>query len=577
MPSPLIRVTHAVRVAAAGAVRILKAVPLLGTVLALGGLLVFMWITMSDMRALAADANVEQHLKFARQPEERWLMMQGFFRSHVTLGTWCLLPAFAVALLRMRGTDLVLPLTLAGLWVGLAWIGNDFIANWENVLYDPMGMDASPVPYFIKLALMALLVLSPPLLVFAYSRSTILDRYLVRNFAVPFLLCTGGIAGIMITMDLLNNANDFVEVKFKLTDVLAYYLRQLPLILTTIMEPAVLLATLYALGRMSRHNELIAMITSGRSVLRILTPLLAAGVWCSLAVVALNFEMAPQSQRLQEEMIKEAREAVSARSKKRKAAATETEQTMTYNVLYRNREAHRTWYFWRVSLSARTAGRFSEVWVLEQDPSGALLNAIFARNAAWNPETGVWQFTQAWEYRFTSGQPAQRLAHPERIYRELIEMRDPIWPETPGTILSNRLDPEHLGVPELVSWLRTNEALPGAARARFEVAKHWRVALPFRCFLMVLIAAPLGIVASRRNMLGGVSAAVGLFILAFFLSTVVLKAGEGAYLPPMAAAWGVNLVFGAAGAVIFWCRAKGRPLPSLNPLTWFPRGPLRTS
>ena len=569
MPSRIAVVTTAVREMVGAVLRGVRAVPWLASVLALVGVGIFTWLTLRDMRGLASDGMAAEHVRFVRRPEERWSMMAVFFREHMRLGTWCLLPALVVALVRLRGRDLVLPVTLAGLWVALAWVGGDFLTNWENVRYDPMGMDASAGPYFVKLGLMVLLALSPAVLLLLYHGSTLMDRYLVRNFAVPFFLCTGGIAGIMITMDLLNHANDFVEVKFGVGEVLGFYVRQLPHILTTIVEPALLLATLYALGKMSRHNELISMISAGRSVVRVLMPLFVAGLWCSLVVLALNFEMAPQAQRVQEQMLKEARDMVKGKGKKKLVA--EADQTSTYNVLYRNREEHRTWYIWKVSLTPREASRFTEVWLLEQNEKGEMERAIFARNARWSPESRVWRFYQAWEYGFTGGDPVVRLEHPRRVYKELIEVTDPVWSETPGIILSNRLDPEHLGVPELLSWLRTNEALPELTRARFAVARHWRLALPFRCFLMVLIAAPLGIVASRRNMLGGVSAAVGLFVLAFFLSTVVLKAGEGGYLKPVAAAWAVNGACALAGCWILYFRAAGRPMPSLNPFRWFRR------
>jgi lipopolysaccharide export LptBFGC system permease protein LptF len=69
--------------------------------------------------------------------------------------------------------------------------------------------------------------------------------------------------------------------------------------------------------------------------------------------------------------------------------------------------------------------------------------------------------------------------------------------------------------------------------------------------------------------LGGVSAALGIFVFVFFLSTLALKSGEGNYLPPFVAAWLVNLLFAAVGIALFWFRSKNRPAPSLNPLLWF--------
>ena len=66
----------------------------------------------------------------------------------------------------------------------------------------------------------------------------------------------------------------------------------------------------------------------------------------------------------------------------------------------------------------------------------------------------------------------------------------------------------------------------------------------------------------------GPGAANRTFIAVFFLSNLLLKSGEGAYLPPFFAAWSVNIVFAVAGIALFWYRSRNRLAPSLNPLRW---------
>ena len=73
---------------------------------------------------------------------------------------------------------------------------------------------------------MAALLLSPPVLLWLYYRATILDRYLLRNFLGPLVLCLGGITAIFISMDLLNNANDFAG--YSIGQVFLYYAGQTP-------------------------------------------------------------------------------------------------------------------------------------------------------------------------------------------------------------------------------------------------------------------------------------------------------------------------------------------------------------
>ena len=535
----------------------LPQIPPWGLPLALLGTALWLALTVKDLLDLTGPDYIGLHVETVASSEKAIDLAHSFFAAHWLLLAQCLAPALLLALLRGRQAALVLPVFFLCSWLFLWWLGADLQQNLERSLRDPLGMLSSPLAYFAKLGLIGFLILSIPLLLGLYFRASLLDRYLVRCFAVPFLLCAGGIAGIMITMDLLNNANDFVAAKFGLGNILLFYLAQLPQILVTITEAALLLATLYALGRMSRYNELISMMSSGRSVARILAPLLIFAAWCALAVIALNYQLAPQADRTKEEMLK---------TSGRRAAARDA-KGVEFNVPYRNRQDRRNWLIFRLPYDLSERNSMNEVWVMQQDEQGDPKTMIVAKRAAWNPVLHTWTFYQAAVMEF-----AQNLQLKSLRFEERLPILEP-WRETPGSILSDRLNPEYLGVPELLSYLRTNASLPARSLAKYEAALHWRFALPCRCFLLVLLAAPLGIISSRRGLLGGVTTAVGLFVLLFFCSAVLLKAGEGLTLPPAVGAWLVNALFLAIGLTTLWLRSSNRSLPSLNPLRWFSSPP----
>lgn len=535
--------------------RWLQRIPKLGTVLALAGVAVWMVLTVQGLLALKGPENIGQQVEAVSDHEQAISLAYAFFAKHWLLLAKCLAPALVLALLRNPLKALVLPVALVCGWVLCWWLGYDLSQNLEKALVDPLGMRASPSAYFVKLGLMAFLILSVPMLMGLYLRATLLDRYLVRCFAVPFLLCLGAISGIMITMDLLNNANDFVEAKFGTTKIIQFYLALMPQILVTITEAALLLATLYALGRMSRYNELISMMSAGRSVARIIAPLLIFAAWCSLAVMALNYQLAPQADSTKEEMLKDSG---------RRSASRDTSR-VEYNVAYRNRSDRRNWLIFRLPYDLSERNSMTEVWVMQQDKNGDPQQMIVAKRAAWNSVQRTWVFYQAAVMDFNTDRTLKALRFEERLGI------NEVWRETPGSILSDRLNPEYLGVPELISYLRTNASLPERSLAKYRATLHWRFALPFRCFLFVLLAAPLGIVSSRRGLLGGVTTAIVMFITIFFFSAVILKAGEGLYLSPAAGAWLVNGLFLVIGILQLWMRSSNRVFPSLNPLHWFRR------
>ena len=124
----------------------------------------------------------------------------------------------------------------------------------------------------------------------------LLDRYILRNFFEPFLICFFGFLAIWLIFDLSDNGPDFIESHASLKQVCKYYLTQIPQTVLVSMPIGLLLALLFSLSRMSRSNEIISMLTAGQSVVRITMPLMIVGVFASLACLALNFELARHSE-----------------------------------------------------------------------------------------------------------------------------------------------------------------------------------------------------------------------------------------------------------------------------------------
>ncbi|HET6406322.1 MAG TPA: LptF/LptG family permease, partial [Chthoniobacteraceae bacterium] len=109
----------------------------------------------------------------------------------------------------------------------------------------------------------------------------LLDRYVLRSFLEPFLLCTFGFLAIWLIIDLSDNGPDFIQAKASLKVMGGFYLTQLPSIIVIVLPVGLLLALLFSLSRMSRTNELIAQLTAGRSIYRILLPLFGVGLICT--------------------------------------------------------------------------------------------------------------------------------------------------------------------------------------------------------------------------------------------------------------------------------------------------------
>lgn len=540
--------------------------PHLTTAAALIGLTVLMVLIWVHAAAYTRDSTqnstIAYHLALSRPAQADFL--HDFFARHWRLGAWCLLPALILAFMRLRGRMLTLPLVLMSLAFLVLWLVSDIHENWDAAHFGKMGEIPSPWAYYLKLIIISAAWMSLPVLYTLYHRSSILDQYLVRNFLAPFMLCLLAIIAIRITMDLLDSANDFLKANFTPLMVGQFYLRQIPEILVMIMDAAVLLATLYTLSAMSRRNEIISMLGAGLSLVRILRPLLVIGAAASLFVLAMNYEWAPSAQGAKETMLRLADKGDSRGSQK-----SRREAASTYNVMFRNREENRTWYMWRVPNNLSLNGpKIDFVVVIQDDGKGNMLKTWYAKRAAWFPGINQWRFYDAHLIDAAvmanpPPPPAQTIPSYERLIIE-----EP-WSETPWTILSGKINSEFLSVPELAAYLNSAVSLEEKKLWRYQTTLHARLSLPFRCFLMILLAAPLGIVTARRGVLGGVAMSVGLFVMVYFTYTIGLRMGERGRLSPALGAWGVLGVFFILGAVMLYMKNFGLTYPSFS--NWLAR------
>jgi LPS export ABC transporter permease LptG len=375
----------------------------------------------------------------------------------------------------------------------------------------------------------------------------LLDRYVLRSFLEPFLLCFFGFLGIWLVFDLQDNLGDFLSAKASLRVVAGFYLTQLPAIVMIVLPVGLLLALLFSLSRMSRTNELIAQLTAGRSVLRIITPLFGIGLACTGGLAYLNYELAPHAEGIKKEALKQL-------AKGRKKLESEALEAH----LFRDRLTGRTWYVEKMRIGSPT---LDNVHIIQQDEEGNILRKWYANRAIWDPRSKNWALMRGVIVEFDKdGNELKRdsFAQPG----EFRAMKD--WSETPWRIASSDFEPQDLSVPELKDYLRWNSDFPEVSLAPFRTYLAHRLAMPWTCLVVVLIAAPLGIVFNRRGVLAGVAWSIFIFFGMVFLTNLFLALGKGMRVSAFTAAWAPNLAIALIGVVLLYFRSTNRDLPRLR-------------
>jgi len=369
----------------------------------------------------------------------------------------------------------------------------------------------------------------------------ILDRYVLTKFALPFVYCLFGFIAIWFIFDLSDNLPDFLQGKASVEFLLAYYKSQIPEIIVISLPIGALLALLYSLTAMSRTNEIISMLGAGLSVTRILMPLFAVGLLLVGVTAYFNYEQAPKAAMLKKQMIKDVK-----RDKPKEPGLT--------GHLYRNREDLRTWYMKRIE---QGRNQLYEVQIVQQNAEDDITAQYYARDAVYIPDTKQWVLYRG---MYVEMDKERRETSKEMFEDKVLEG----WKETPWRIASSVMNPDYLSVPELKDYLLFNHDFPEARLAPYRTQLAYRYALPWVCLLVIFLAAPMGIVYSRRGILGGVAIAIGLFFSLVFVSSLFIAFGKGNRIPPVAAAWGPLVVYFGIGLWLLWYRSTNRDLPKFK-------------
>lgn len=369
----------------------------------------------------------------------------------------------------------------------------------------------------------------------------ILDRYVLQKFAIPFIYCFLGFIAIWLVFDLSDNGPDFIEARTPLPLILEFYGTQIPEIIVISLPVGALLALLYSLTQMSRSNEIVAILTSGVGVVRIIVPLMVVGLLLTGVTWYFNYEQAPHAAAIKKQMLKDIK-----RGKKKEPGLTAH--------LFVNREDVRTWYMRRIRPAQMEA---KDVQVVQQDADGNITKMWYTQEAKFRPATSEWVFDRARVVDVDlDGNIVSQKTVPELYIKG--------WTETPWRIASSALNPDYLGIGELKEYLKYNADFPEARLAPFETQLQYRYAIPWVCLLVIFIAAPMGIVFSRRGILGGVATAIGLFFSFVFVSSLFLALGKGSRITPFVAAWGPMILFGSIALGLLWFRATNRDLPKFK-------------
>lgn len=360
----------------------------------------------------------------------------------------------------------------------------------------------------------------------------LLDRYLLRELAVPLSYCLIGFYIFWISFDLLSELDEFQSAKLSAGEIVLYYAYKTPELLVTVLPVALLLGLLYALTTHARHNEIVAMRAAGISLFRLSLPYLAVGLLFTFVLFFLN-----------EVWI--ARNAGAAERITRRKTESK-EDLWVHNVHFRNAAENRIWSIQKYNTKTGEMITPQVEWAL---PDGTQ-KKVFAKHALL--QDGAWNFFDAELFSYSPG----RSNIWDRFGVRTNRVSFPEFQETPREIAlqlrfqrMNAMDAAkrvQLTLDE-IKYLRDHVELNKRDRAMLETQYHARLAKPWTCLVVVLLALPFGTLTGRRNVFAGVAGSIFIVFIYFIIDRFGLAMGVGGFIPAYIAAWLPNTIFAATG------------------------------
>jgi len=105
-------------------------------------------------------------------------------------------------------------------------------------------------------------------------------------------------------------------------------------------------------------------------------------------------------------------------------------------------------------------------------------------------------------------------------------------------------------IKDLLNYLHLHPQLSRSDRSWLDTKLAGRLAAPWTCLVVVLIAIPFGVAGGRRNVFVGVASSIIICFSYFVLQQLGLALGTSGRLPAWLAAWFPNLSFGLAGLLM---------------------------
>jgi lipopolysaccharide export system permease protein len=344
--------------------------------------------------------------------------------------------------------------------------------------------------------------------------------YLLGNFLKSFALISLGSVVVFIIIDFVGNIKMWLQRGMEQTG--EYYLNYLPYIIYLVSPVAVMLTAIASVGAMARHLEISAMQGAGRGPLKILFPILMAGLFITAGLFAIGEIFLPD-----------------ANYRRLEIAETRIEQRKNPRVKEKHQfvyigSDHSDWYF---KYYNGVTKRGDQVSIVLQS-GGKPIARYDAKKIEWSDSS--WLLSDGWS-RFFSKE-GDLAAY--KFKKMDLGKQTSVLPED---VINERQSHEEMDTKQIsrrIEILRRS----GEETKKMETQLHFKYSGPITALVTLIIALSLSHKYRRGSSL---SQQFGIGIIMTFSYYIVvrvgLQMGENGIMEPWLGAWIGHIIYGTVG------------------------------
>ena len=358
----------------------------------------------------------------------------------------------------------------------------------------------------------------------------ILSKYILIEFLKALTFTVMVFVGLYIIARLVDDMRTFVRHQPEISMIVLYYAYQLPYFFVQVLPLAVLLSSLFSLGQLGRHNELIAMRSCGISFYRIALPILSATFILVLLVLMFNEIVIPHTN-------------------------PRAHHIKHVNIEKKSDEAfrfRRDWITRNLSgnriLQSRhldaLRGRMQDIILLNLGPNGLVEKRLDAPQAEW--KNGKWIFRDGTIRLFDHNGKITKFTG--------FKYHAVPFKEVPRDFIRQKKDEDQIlatPIKELRQQIKLLKEMGSDPRTE-AVNLHLKIAFPFANLILALLGVTIPFIfpTGHRAIVGTaigfvITIVTGFFYIGFI--AVGTSFGKNGTLPPIASVWIANCIFGTIG------------------------------